>query len=503
MTSEEKRKGFLETYKVMYKSREGMEDMLSWMDAVGFLDAPASTRFHGSYPGGLADHSNTVYLRLLCLREMLSLGEKIRDDSLFVCGYLHDLCKLEFYQSAKKAMKNPETGKWEDVDTYVINEHFPMGHGEKSAYIAAYFLKLTAQEALAIRWHMGGYRDGELRSLIDVWKKARDTWNEALILMTHMADAIATYVDEGDAWPEGCSVENASLSGWHVFRDKLPAVPAGITNEEHFKLLFNHFLGKREGADKLLAYICSKQSDFFTAPAHEMNFCVVPGGLCEQTLRMFYAMVNICDMLQFQTLHTNVTVDSTAAGIKLKASLNIQTVSRIARIVADKTVAIEQFNQQKDEKGAVTVTFDTPCTPGKYVVWYTPDADTLMEAIAAASLLNGVGRINTYEVEMRNRKAEDGTWEKYPYIYKNEEIPWGSTGAKSVFMAQPFMRLLRDEALALRWYEGPTDGIPFYPCSAAFAKSPLAFCAHMAFLLSAYTNCPFVPAPSDSEKASV
>lgn len=493
MTSEEKRKGFLDTYKLLYKSREGMEDMLGWMEAVGFLDAPASTRFHGSYPGGLADHSNTVYLRLLCLREMLSLSQKIRDDTLFVCGYLHDLCKLEFYQSAKKAMKNPDTGKWEDVEAFVINEQFPMGHGEKSAYIAAHFLTLAAQEALAIRWHMGGYRDGELRSLIEVWKKARDTWNEPLILMTHMADSIATYVDECDVWPEGCTAEKTTLTGWKVFHNMLPDIPAQATNEEHFKILFNRFLGKREGADKLLSYICSKQSDFFDAPAHEMHYGASQGGLCEQTLRMFYAMVSICDMLQFQTLHTNIKVDAPATAVKLRSSLRTQNVTRIARVVTDKTIAVDQYTQKREEDGSFILSFDEPITPGKYVVWYTPDADTLMEAIAAASLLNGIGRINTYEVEMRNRKAEDGTWEKYPYFYKNEEIPWGSTGAKSVFICQPFMRLLRDEALALRWYEGPLDGTPYFPCNGGFSRSPLAFCAHMAFLLAAYTSLPFDP----------
>lgn len=93
MTPEEKRKGLHEVYGTMYKNRKGIPEMLNWMEAAGFLDAPASTKFHGCYPGGLADHSNNVYLRLLCLREVLGLSDQIPDDTLFVSGYLHDLCK--------------------------------------------------------------------------------------------------------------------------------------------------------------------------------------------------------------------------------------------------------------------------------------------------------------------------------------------------------------------------------------------------------------------------
>lgn len=493
MTPEEKRKGLHEVYGTMYKNRKGIPEMLNWMEAAGFLDAPASTKFHGCYPGGLADHSNNVYLRLLCLREVLGLSDQIPDDTLFVSGYLHDLCKIDFYAPTKKSVKNPLTKQWEDVDTYTINEGFPFGHGEKSAQIAQNFLSISAHEALAIRWHMGGYREGEIRSVIEVWKKMRDQGNVPLVLMTHLADSIATNVDESDIWPESCSAEHATISGWRVFRDKIPEIPEGTSNEEHYTLLFNHFLGKREGADKLLAYISGKQSDFFTAPADKMHFGSYPGGLCEQVLRMFYAMVWICDLLHFQTFHTNIKVDGHATAVKLRANLNIQSVTRIGRVVNEKIIPIEEYSQDKRADGAMMLSFDSPIEPGKYVVWYTPDENTLMEAIAAATLLNGVGRINTFEVEWRNKKREDGTWDKIPFFYKNEEIPWGSSGAKSSFICQPYMRIMRDESLALRWYEGPLDGDLDYPCNEGFSLSPLAFCAYVAFLLAAFTILPFGP----------
>ena len=485
---QEKREDLFRTYELMQGHREGIHEIFDWMRSAGFLDAPASTRFHGSYPGGLLEHSDHVYLRHFMLRALLpeEMQNQISDDTLFAVGFLHDLCKLEFYEAAKKPQKNAKTGKWEEVDTYTVNELFPFGHGEKSAMIASRYLKLSNLEALAIRWHMGGYRDGEQNAVVNVWKKHRDADIPPLVLLTHLADNIATYVDEGESWPAHCMITPSSGS-WDIYHNMLPAVPDGISDEEHFKLLFNHFLSKREGADNLLKYILGKNSDFATAPASLMNYGAESGGLCNQTIRMFYKLVQVCDMLQFQTMRYTAKIPGgQPVSIKLPATLQAQAVTKVVNIRNGES--IEKYELSSDDSGNLFVNIPEPAEEGKYAIFYTPSQETLMESIATAALLHGVGCINTYGFETRNRKNEAGEWEKYLFTISEEEIPWGSIGAKSVFMCQPFMRLLRDEALAIRWHEGPFDGVSGYACSKAFEISPLAFCTHIAFLLASYTK---------------
>ena len=41
--------------------RPGAEKLLAWMETTDFFTAPASTRFHAAYEGGLLDHSLNVY----------------------------------------------------------------------------------------------------------------------------------------------------------------------------------------------------------------------------------------------------------------------------------------------------------------------------------------------------------------------------------------------------------------------------------------------------------
>ena len=486
---EKARKDLMDTYEAMYGSREGIHELFNWMRSAGFTDAPASTRFHGSVPGGLIDHSNHVYQRLFALREMMPADMKtqISDETLFVVGFLHDLCKVEFYEPTKKAVKNPKTGKWEDVDSYTVNDLFPFGHGEKSAHIVSEYMKLSPLEALAIRWHMGAYRDGEMQSVVNVWKKHRDGNIPPLVLMTHIADNIATHVDEGDSWPEQCKVQMVADNGWDIFKSMLPEIPEGISDVDHFALLFNRFLSKREGADKLLKYILGKNSDFAIAPASTQDYGAEPGGLCSQTIRFFYKLVAVCDMLQFHTMRYNVDIaeGGQPVSIKIPSSCNAMTVTGISKKNSE---PITRFEMSTDENGNVYVNIPEPVEAGHYTIDYTPSQESLMESIAAVALLHGVGCIHTYGIELRNRKNSDGEWEQYPFIIKDEEIPWGSIGSKSVFQCQPFMRILRDESLAIRWFEGPLDGCSGYSCGDAYAISPLAFCAHIAFLLTAYTN---------------
>lgn len=155
MTSKER---FIDLYRTHIK-REGAEALLSFLtDHSDFFTAPASTKFHGAYEGGLVDHSLNVYD---CLVDILSrprmtdlYGIRYSDESIAVAALLHDLCKVNFYKTSFRNAKD-ENGKWVSVPYYTIEDSLPYGHGEKSVYIASGYMRLTRDEAFAIRYHMG------------------------------------------------------------------------------------------------------------------------------------------------------------------------------------------------------------------------------------------------------------------------------------------------------------------------------------------------------------
>lgn len=155
MTNKER---FIEIFKTHVK-REGADKLLSYLtDACDFFTAPASTRFHGNYEGGLCEHSLNVYD---CLCDIMSrprikeqYGISYSEESIAIAALLHDICKTNFYKVSFRNAKNAE-GKWESVPFYTIEDNLPYGHGEKSVYIASGFMRLTRDEAFAIRYHMG------------------------------------------------------------------------------------------------------------------------------------------------------------------------------------------------------------------------------------------------------------------------------------------------------------------------------------------------------------
>lgn len=139
--------------------REGADALLDYLEHKSdFFTAPASARFHGSYPGGLCEHSVNVYR---CLEAYLE-RERVRElygldyspESVALVSLLHDVCKTGCYKQGTRNVKGPD-GKWQSVPTYSFEDPLPYGHGEKSVYIINGYLRLTREEAMAIRWHMG------------------------------------------------------------------------------------------------------------------------------------------------------------------------------------------------------------------------------------------------------------------------------------------------------------------------------------------------------------
>ena len=129
--------------------RDGIDELMTWLESTDFYSAPSSTRYHGAEPGGLAAHSIAVYNRL----KQKQTDET--DETIAIASLFHDLCKCNFYKQTFRNVKNEVTGKWEKMPSYEVNDQFPLGHGEKSMFIIMKFMNITDDEAMAIRWHMG------------------------------------------------------------------------------------------------------------------------------------------------------------------------------------------------------------------------------------------------------------------------------------------------------------------------------------------------------------
>ena len=153
MTAKER---FLEIYNEKI-TREGADKLLDFLlNGSDFFTAPASTRYHGAYEGGLVEHSLNVYDCLVDMMKRLKerYGIEYPEESIAIAGLLHDICKVNFYKTSYRNVKD-ETGRWQSVPYYTIEDTLPYGHGEKSAYIVSAYIRLTRDEAFAIRYHMG------------------------------------------------------------------------------------------------------------------------------------------------------------------------------------------------------------------------------------------------------------------------------------------------------------------------------------------------------------
>ena len=178
---------FIELYN-RYITCDGAPELLNWLIKTDFFTAPASTRFHLACEGGLAQHSVNVTQLMLA-----RWGEEESHESLTICGLLHDICKANFYKVSTRNVKNDETGQWEKVPYYQVEDAFPYGHGEKSVYMIERFLRLKTSEAVAIRWHMGGFDDavkGGSYAISGAFEKY------PLAVKMHLCDIESSYLTE-------------------------------------------------------------------------------------------------------------------------------------------------------------------------------------------------------------------------------------------------------------------------------------------------------------------
>lgn len=177
------RETFLEILKTV--NRDGIDKLIAYLEKSTFFTDPASANFHSNYEGGLCQHSLNVYYRL---RELTGKD----DDTIKIVGLLHDICKIGTYEVYQKNVKDTVSGVWTSCPAYRYKKSkLPYGHGEKSVFMLQNFIKLTMEESLAIRWHMGAYEPKELYSELG---DAQSSY--PLVILVNTADLLATKIDE-------------------------------------------------------------------------------------------------------------------------------------------------------------------------------------------------------------------------------------------------------------------------------------------------------------------
>ena len=147
-----------------------VDTLTSW----GFFSMPASTHYHGTQVGDLFRHSRSVARELKRITDACGVKWKNTRSPILV-GYFHDLCKCDSYRSV--------LGSWEHRKDQILQ-----GHGDKSVMLASLLCRLTEEEMLCIRYHMGAYETDDWNGFDRAIKKYET------VLWTHQADMLASKV---------------------------------------------------------------------------------------------------------------------------------------------------------------------------------------------------------------------------------------------------------------------------------------------------------------------
>jgi len=184
---------FIEIYKTNIK-RDGADKLLEWLERTDFFTAPASSKFHSNYTGGLCDHSVNVYKRFKSLIKNEygdNYAEKVSEESIAVMSLLHDVCKVDTYKTDYRNVK--VDGVWTQQPYFSVADELPYGHGEKSVYMISGFMRLSREEAMAINWHMSGF---DMRVKGGSYAISDAYYKYPVAVLLAMADMMATYLDE-------------------------------------------------------------------------------------------------------------------------------------------------------------------------------------------------------------------------------------------------------------------------------------------------------------------
>ena len=168
-------------------NRHGAKEFLDWLQTTDFFETPASTKFHCACENGLVMHSVSVFNTMM---EKHFDEDTDSIESFAICALLHDVCKAQFYKVSQRNVKNEQTGQWEKQPFYAVEDMFPYGHGEKSVFLVERFMRLKLDEAMAIRWHMGGFDENKSYAMSQAYEKY------PLAVKLHLADLESTYLRE-------------------------------------------------------------------------------------------------------------------------------------------------------------------------------------------------------------------------------------------------------------------------------------------------------------------
>ncbi len=110
------------------------------------------------------------------------------------------------------------------------------------------------------------------------------------------------------------------------------------------------------------------------------------------------------------------------------------------------------------------------------------------ESLAIIGLLHDLCKVNTYTVEQRNVK-ENNAWVQKPYFAYYNNLPYGH-GEKSVYIISGFMRLTREEAIAINWHMGGFDlrAMGSSDLADAYSRYPIAVLTHVSDLEASYMD---------------
>ena len=108
---EKNREAFMALWNEYVKGRKGDKAVLRYLEEAGFFTSPASTKYHGAFPGGLCYHSVNVATEVLGIMAQHQLEDENMNASAVTCALLHDICKAGAYRQTTKRQRGPD-GKW-------------------------------------------------------------------------------------------------------------------------------------------------------------------------------------------------------------------------------------------------------------------------------------------------------------------------------------------------------------------------------------------------------
>ena len=213
--------------------RQGIEELVAFLEDSDFFEAPASTRFHGCYEGGLVQHCIDVYNSL---HDELAFifGDNYlavySEETIAIVSLFHDLCKIGKYKPGTRNVKDPVTKQWHEEPAYFYNEdNIELGHGPASMYAVMRFIELNHVEAQAILWHMGAYDISNYMSLNGLSSTFE---KNTLAFALHRADMMATYVTDNQYFVEAPAMEMSEAEEPEMEETELDADGADEEEEQ-------------------------------------------------------------------------------------------------------------------------------------------------------------------------------------------------------------------------------------------------------------------------------